>query len=80
MDITGQMTRRPPPLTQRRLRRQQLLHDHKHRLQPTLAQKGDRSKDRLFNTVWYAADNQITAFQHLELGKMILVAEDPRLE
>ncbi|KAL5356972.1 hypothetical protein BJX96DRAFT_172102 [Aspergillus floccosus] len=63
-----------------RLRQQELAHDHEHRLQPILAQKADKPKGELFPTVWYATDDQVTAVQHLELGKMILVAEDPHLE
>ncbi|KAL3476562.1 hypothetical protein BJX99DRAFT_258307 [Aspergillus californicus] len=58
---------------------QQLITDHANDLLPILQQPPDKSKGGIFPTVWYATGSQVTGVQHLELARMILTAENPRL-
>ncbi|KAI9935097.1 hypothetical protein MW887_000718 [Aspergillus wentii] len=58
----------------------QLMHDYMSQLIPILERKADKSQGEIFPTVWYAVDSQVTAVQHLELARMILIAENPHLE
>lgn len=58
---------------------QQLMQTYKTHLVPILSRKADKSKGEIFPTVWYTSDAQVTATQHLELARMILIAESPHL-
>lgn len=58
---------------------QQLMQTYKTHLIPILSRKADKSKGEIFPTVWYTSDAQVTATQHLELARMILIAESPHL-
>ncbi|KAL6228893.1 hypothetical protein BDW75DRAFT_250499 [Aspergillus navahoensis] len=64
-----------------RLRRhqEQLVTTHSCYLTPILEKPADRSKGEIFPTIWYATDAQVTGVQHLEMARMILIAENPRL-
>ncbi|KAL2818001.1 hypothetical protein BDW59DRAFT_152342, partial [Aspergillus cavernicola] len=46
---------------------------------PILQTPPDISKTEIFPTVWYTTESQVTGVQHLELARMILTAENPRL-
>ncbi|RDW65740.1 uncharacterized protein DSM5745_09479 [Aspergillus mulundensis] len=48
-------------------------------LAPILQKPADRSKGEIFPTVWYTTDAQVTGVQHLEMARMILIAENPRI-
>ncbi|KAL4938055.1 hypothetical protein BDV06DRAFT_232125 [Aspergillus oleicola] len=48
-------------------------------LLPILQKPPEKSKGDIFPTVWYTTDSQVTGAQHLELARMILIAENPRL-
>ncbi|ODM22537.1 hypothetical protein SI65_00125 [Aspergillus cristatus] len=56
-----------------------LMQTYKAHLIPILSRKADKSKGEIFPTVWYTSDAQVTATQHLELARMILIAESPHL-
>ncbi|KAL4963065.1 uncharacterized protein BDV14DRAFT_202314 [Aspergillus stella-maris] len=58
---------------------QHLITDYSTHLLPILQKPPDRSKGDIFPTVWYTTDSQVTGAQHLELARMILIAENPRL-
>ncbi|OJJ05780.1 hypothetical protein ASPVEDRAFT_55587 [Aspergillus versicolor CBS 583.65] len=58
---------------------QQLLSEYSTHLLPILQKPADKSKGEIFPTVWYTTDEQVTGAQHLELARMILIAENPRL-
>ncbi|KAL4880531.1 hypothetical protein BJY04DRAFT_219002 [Aspergillus karnatakaensis] len=47
---------------------------------PILQNPADVTKAEIFPTVWYTTDAQVTGVQHLELARMILIAEDPVLQ
>lgn len=49
-------------------------------IEPILELSADRAKGRIFPTVWYNFDVQVTAIQHFRLAQMILIAESPHLE
>jgi hypothetical protein len=65
---------------QLKLREQQLAHDCMGEIEPILELGADRAKGRIFPTVWYSFDVQVTAIQHFRLAQMILIAESPYLE
>lgn len=56
-----------------------LLSEYSTHLLPILQTPADKSKGEIFPTVWYTTDEQVTGAQHLELARMILIAENPRL-
>lgn len=58
----------------------QLLRDSSGELKPILSIKAEPTKGRIFPTVWYSFDVQVTAVQHFLLAQMILTAENPLLE
>ncbi|KAL4971592.1 hypothetical protein BDW66DRAFT_164977 [Aspergillus desertorum] len=62
-----------------RYHQQQLITTHSCYLTPILQRPADRSKGEVFPTVWYSTDAQVTGMQHLEMARMILIAENPRL-
>ncbi|CAI7602623.1 unnamed protein product [Penicillium manginii] len=70
----------PGEWTQLKLREQQLAHDCMGEIEPILELGADRAKGRIFPTVWYSFDVQVTAIQHFRLAQMILIAESPYLE
>jgi hypothetical protein len=49
-------------------------------IEPILELGADRAKGRIFPTVWYSFDVQVTAIQHFRVAQMILIAESPYLE
>lgn len=49
-------------------------------IEPILELGPDRAKGKIFPTVWYSFDVQVTAIQHFRLAQMILIAESPYLE
>ncbi|KAL4914998.1 hypothetical protein BDW62DRAFT_213055 [Aspergillus aurantiobrunneus] len=57
----------------------QLITDYAAHFLPILQTPPDKSKGDIFPTVWYTTDAQVTGVQHLELARMILIAENPRL-
>ncbi|KAL4863651.1 hypothetical protein BDV12DRAFT_189542 [Aspergillus spectabilis] len=62
-----------------KLRQQQLISDCSAHFMPILQKAADKGKGEIFPTVWYSTDSQVTGVQHLELARMILIAENPRL-
>ncbi|KAL4757926.1 uncharacterized protein BDW70DRAFT_152961 [Aspergillus foveolatus] len=62
-----------------RQQQQQLITAYSSQLTPILHRLADRTKGEIFPTVWYATDAQVTCVQHLEMARMILIAENPRL-
>lgn len=58
---------------------QQLITEYSTHFLPILQTPADKSKGEIFTTVWYTTDEQVTGAQHLELARMILIAENPRL-
>jgi len=58
---------------------QQLELEHSHDFAPLLEKEPDHAKDEMFYTIWYTSYAQVTAMQHLDLAKMILIAEEPKL-
>ncbi|KAJ5976370.1 hypothetical protein N7481_010077 [Penicillium waksmanii] len=70
----------PGEWTQLKLREQQLAHDCMGEIEPILELGPDRAKGKIFPTVWYSFDVQVTAIQHFRLAQMILIAESPYLE
>ncbi|KAL4790945.1 hypothetical protein BDV19DRAFT_401637 [Aspergillus venezuelensis] len=58
---------------------QYLITTYTPHLTPILQKHPDKSKGEIFPTVWYTTDSQVTGAQHLELARMILIAENPRL-
>ncbi|KAL4776635.1 hypothetical protein BDW60DRAFT_224247 [Aspergillus nidulans var. acristatus] len=64
-----------------RLRHHQqlLITTYSSQLTPILHRLADRTKGEIFPVVWYATDAQVTGVQHLEMARMILIAENPRL-
>ncbi|KAL4733488.1 hypothetical protein BDV11DRAFT_175635 [Aspergillus similis] len=62
-----------------RHQQQQLITTYSSQLTPILHKLADKSKGEIFPTVWYATDAQVTGVQHLEMARMILIAENPRL-
>ncbi|BCS27073.1 uncharacterized protein APUU_60121S [Aspergillus puulaauensis] len=59
---------------------QQLISSYSPHLLPLLQTRADKSKGEIFPTVWYTTDAQVTGAQHLDLARMILIAENPRLQ
>lgn len=59
---------------------QQLISSYSTHLLPLLQTRADKSKGEIFPTVWYTTDAQVTGAQHLDLARMILIAENPRLQ
>lgn len=59
---------------------QQLEFDYANEITPILEKSADASKNEVFPIIWYASDAQVTGAQHLELAKMVLIAEHPILE
>ncbi|KAJ5231896.1 uncharacterized protein N7469_006484 [Penicillium citrinum] len=70
----------PGEWSQLKLREQQLAHDCMGEIEPILDLNADRAKGKIFPTVWYKYDVQVTAIQHFRLAQMILIAESPCLE
>ncbi|KAL4816680.1 hypothetical protein BDW67DRAFT_190705 [Aspergillus spinulosporus] len=62
-----------------RHQQQQLIITYSSQLTPILHRLADRTNGEIFPTVWYATDAQVTGVQHLEMARMILIAENPRL-
>jgi hypothetical protein len=64
-----------------RLRHHQqlLITTYSSQLTPILHRLADRTKGEIIPVVWYATDAQVTGVQHLEMARMILIAENPRL-
>ncbi|KAL4748985.1 hypothetical protein BDW72DRAFT_195233 [Aspergillus terricola var. indicus] len=58
---------------------QRLITTYSTQLTPILHRLADTSRGEIFPTVWYATDAQVTGVQHLEMARMILIAENPRL-
>ncbi|KAL5336029.1 hypothetical protein BJX70DRAFT_410086 [Aspergillus crustosus] len=63
-----------------RTHQNQLISDYSAHFIPILQKPADTTKGEIFPTVWYATDAQVTGVQHLELARMILTAENPRLQ
>lgn len=58
----------------------QLLHDSSGELEPILDIKAERTKGKIFPTVWYNFDVQVTAIQHFRFAQLLLTAENPHFE
>ncbi|KAL4908483.1 hypothetical protein BDW74DRAFT_175166 [Aspergillus multicolor] len=58
---------------------QYLIFTYSSHLTPILQKPADRSKGEIFPTVWYTTDAQVTGVQHLEMARIILIAENPHL-
>lgn len=58
----------------------QLLHNSSGELEPILDIKAERTKGKIFPTVWYNFDVQVSAIQHFRFAQLILTAENPLLE
>jgi len=56
-----------------------LEQEHVHEFAPLLEKGPDHANDEIFPTIWYTSHAQVTAMQHLDLAKMILIAEDPKI-
>lgn len=69
-----------PLIAQLKLIEQQLTHGSVGELEPILELKADRKKGKVFPTIWYSFDIQVTAIQHFRLAQMVLIAENPHLE
>ncbi|KAJ5156841.1 hypothetical protein N7492_009644 [Penicillium capsulatum] len=63
-----------------KVKEQQLTQDCQGELDPILEIKADRCRGQIFPVVWYSFDVQVTAIQHFQLARMILIAENPNLE
>ncbi|KAL4923587.1 uncharacterized protein BDV17DRAFT_276605 [Aspergillus undulatus] len=62
-----------------RTHQQQLITTYASHILPMLQKPVDKAKGEIFPTVWYTTPWQVTGVQHLELARMILIAENPRL-
>lgn len=62
------------------MKERQLAHECLGELEPILELEADRARGQVFPTVWYSFDVQVTAIQHFQLARMILIAENPNLE
>ncbi|RAK71270.1 uncharacterized protein BO72DRAFT_473373 [Aspergillus fijiensis CBS 313.89] len=58
----------------------QLVDACRSELVPILEKRAEKLQGRIFPTIWYSSEDQVTASQHLELSRMILTAESPHLE
>ncbi|RAH50446.1 uncharacterized protein BO95DRAFT_352149, partial [Aspergillus brunneoviolaceus CBS 621.78] len=58
----------------------QLVDACRSELVPILEKQAEKLQGRIFPTIWYSSEDQVTASQHLELSRMILTAESPHLE
>ncbi|PYH86238.1 hypothetical protein BO82DRAFT_418655, partial [Aspergillus uvarum CBS 121591] len=61
-------------------REQELVDACRSELVPILEKRAEKLQGQVFPTIWYSSEDQVTASQHLELSRMILVAESPHLE
>lgn len=57
-----------------------LLHDSSGELEPILDIKAERTKGKIFPTVWYNFDVQVSAIQHFRFAQLLLTAENPHFE
>ncbi|KAL4957608.1 hypothetical protein BDW69DRAFT_180393 [Aspergillus filifer] len=62
-----------------KMHQQRLVTTYSTHLLPILQKPPEKSKGGIFPTVWYTTDSQVTGAQHLELARMILIAENPHL-